>query len=411
MTDQAYVLQVVRDLLGHRPRGGRRKTPSLGPQDLPFGVAARLALVVAADRDAAVLTGALTRGSEEDQRARLQLVAQSVAAAPHVDVRAPVSLPVRCGRRIHPVALAEDGELSAPSHPGVDVVAERVAASFGGTLLPCLEQMDQATASWPPPAADDGPRAVPIQAGELLAFVRTARTWVERGHSLPQASYALQHGVSEQQLAGHLALGLDVRTAVEWRAVRPADAVRWLALGFSLDDRQEWQQQGRDLRQAETATALVGDGPRVARWARAVGGQVPESALVEWALFGLPVGMWGEVASRGIRAAEASEWTRAGFGSVEILRYAHLRVPIEDATAWRDAGFSAFDASGYLGVGMGLEEAVAVKDLPARAAQAAWKEWGSVDGVRLVVEPLPPEEPGPVSRSRSSGSRTGAGRR
>lgn len=97
--------------------------------------------------------------------------------------------------------------------------------------------------------------------------------------------------------------------------------------------------------------------------------------------------VWGEVASRGVRAADAQRWLAAGFSSVEVLRCAHLRVGIDEALRWRGQGFTGFVAAGCLGVGMTLEDACALRGLPTREVQDAWRTVRSVDGVRSLVSP------------------------
>lgn len=90
--------------------------------------------------------------------------------------------------------LEPDGSLVPVDHRGLDVDTERVVASLGGQLLPCLVSIDEAHLRWSPPVADDGPRLVGISAGELFAFVRSCV--VERGYDLRAAGSALDQGVA-----------------------------------------------------------------------------------------------------------------------------------------------------------------------------------------------------------------------
>ena len=362
----------------------RHRRAALIPEEgvLPTGVSSRLALLWAAPGDPALLTGGAGRGHRTRQEARQQLISDSIARGPDVDLLAPVTLPVRCGRPVHLVRLEADDEVVLEAHPDLDAETERVAASLGGELLPCLRAADEADLSWPPPVADDGPRlGGGIEAGELLSFVRIARSWLRHGYDLASCAAALELGVRHDQVDGHLGLGLDVATSVQWRGVSPYDALRWHSIGFSRDDVALWTEQGRTLEQAEDAAAAVGDGRWLARWARIAGSGPPADALAEWASFGVPVGVWGEAASRGLRARDVPAWLATGFQPVEVLRYAHLRVPLEEATAWRDAGFTAYVATGYLGVGMTLEDACALRGLPSKQVQEVWRGCGSVAAV------------------------------
>lgn len=378
--DAKYVLQTVADLVGVRT-DKRRGPTELPDGELPVGVAARLALIWAGSQDRSLLTGGAERGSSAAQEMRRALLRESVAQGRSVDLLGAVTLPVRCGKAIHRVRLDENGALVPEAHPDLDADAERVAASLGGDLLPCLRAIDEAESSWPPPVADDGPRLVGMEAGELLSFVRVARTWLGLGYDLLSCGPALEVGVRHEQIHGHLGLGIDVARAVEWLGVPPAVAVRWCALEFSRADVQLWTEQGRTLEQAEAAVAVAGNGRWLARWARVAGSRLSAQALAEWADFGLPVGVWGEAASRGLRAGEVPAWLSAGFQPVEVLRYAHLRVPLQEAIPWREAGFTAYVATGCLGVGMTLQDACALRGLPTKQVQQLWRDCGSVSAV------------------------------
>ena len=379
--DHKYVLQAVYDLIGLQVY--RRRGPvDLPDGELPAGVAARLALVWAAGQDPALLSGGAARGNEATQIARRRLLEEAVDRASTVDVLGPLTLSLRCGRSRHVLRVDVDGAVVPLAHPDVDMDAERVAASLGGQLLPCLRGVEDAALSWAPPVADDGPRlAGGIEPGELISFVLMARTWLATGHDLPSCAAALDLGVQQEAISGHLDRGLDVGTAVHWRDVAPDVAVRWQAAGFSRSDVELWLGQGRTLEQAEQAVAATGDGRWLARWARIAGSGQSAQALAEWAAFGVPVGVWGEAASRGLRAPEVPAWLAAGFQPVEVLRYAHLRVPLEQALLWRDAGFTAYVATGCLGVGMTLADACALRGLPTKQVQQLWAECGSVEAV------------------------------
>ena len=376
--DRGWVIQCMRDLLAVKI-GQQREPQTTPPGEVPAGVAARLALVWTGSQDAAVLTGGVKRGTRDDQAGRRALLERAVAEYCSLDLQGPIELPVLCGKAVHRVRLEADGTLAAVTHPSLDIGLERVAVSLGGELLPCLQAIDDAHRSWPPPVAEDG-RLEPIGVGELLAFVGTCRSWLDRGYDLPTAGTALDQGVGYDDVAEHLAVGLALPTAIEWSRVAPGDAVRWVALGFAFSDAQVWLEQRRTLEQLEAA-AGEGDARWLARWARITGAQVSVEALAEWASFGMPVGVWGEAASRGLRASEVPVWLAAGFEAVEVLRYAHLRVSVAEAVAWRAAGFTAYAATGCLGVGMTLDDACAVRGLPTKAVQNAWRQCGSVAAV------------------------------
>src|SRR4051812_3933981 len=134
------VEQAMFDLLAVR-RDHRRDLVPVEGDPLPIGVAARLALLVVAASDPGLLTGALRRGTSEEQKARGKDLGRAAGSAESVDLRARVAVPVRCGKRIHPVALSADGAVVAFSHPGIDVDVERVAGALGGAMLPCVREM------------------------------------------------------------------------------------------------------------------------------------------------------------------------------------------------------------------------------------------------------------------------------
>ncbi len=350
-----------------------------------MGVAARLGLLWAGSRDPALLPGAAGRGSDDAKQKRRELVNEAAQRGRDVDLLGPVSLPVRCGRALHQVRLEPDGSCATPAHRGLDGDAERVAAALGGELLACLRAADGAQGSWPPPVADDGPRLIGMEAGELLAFVRVVRTWVELGYDVLAAGPALELGVAHGVLEGHLGLGMTVGAAVTWRGVSAYVALCWDAVGFTRADADLWSEQGRTLEQVEEAARSGGNIRWLARWARVVGGGVPSDALAEWAEFGLPVGVWGEAANRGLRAGDVPGWLGAGFQPVEVLRYAHLRVPLTEAVTWRDAGFTAYVATGCLGVGMTLADACELRGLPTKQVQQLWRSCGSAAAVREAL--------------------------
>ena len=382
--DHAYVVQTVRDLTGvHTPR--RRGPVDLPADHLPVAVAARLALLWAAPQDHALLTGGAGRGSDATRAARRDLLDVAVARGPSLDLLAPVTLPVRCGKAVHRIRLETDDTVVVSAHPDLDVDSERVAVSLGAAPMGCLVVLDGAAATWPPQLTHHGPRSCDIDAGELLAFVRMTRGWLSRGFDLFSCALALELGVQHHQVRGHLELGLPVRAAVHWCGIAPDVAVRWDAVGFSRHDVDLWVEQGRTLDEAEEAAAVAGDGARLARWARIAGGVLSSGALADWAAFGVPVGVWGEAANRRLDARAVPAWLRAGFQPVEVLRYAHLRIPVEEASTWRDAGFTAYDATGFLGVGMTLQDAVALRDLPAKRVQSLWQERGSVPAVLAAL--------------------------
>lgn len=381
---RGQVLQAIRDLVA-QDTNRRCAFVEVPAGELPVGVAARLALVWAGRIDRALLTGGAARGTEATKVARRELLSQSVGEGALLDLLDAVSLPVRCGRAIHWIRLEPDDELVAVMHQGLDLDSERVAASLGGDLLPCVQAIDNACASWAPPVADDGPRLVGVDAGELLAFVRGARLWLRRGYDLNACAPALEVGVAPDAVDSHLGLGMSVASAVEWRGVEPFVALRWDALGFSRADVDLWVSQGRTLDEAEAAAAAAGNGRWLARWARIAGGGLPADALAEWACFGVPVGVWGEAAARGLRARDVPAWLAEGFQPVEVLRYAHLRVALPEAVTWRDAGFTAYVATGYLGVGMTLEDVCALRGLPTKQVQELWPRCRSVTAVLEAV--------------------------
>ena len=330
--DHKAVRERVRDLLAES--SSRRVDPVGTPAgELPAGVAARLALLVAIGEDPGILSRA--RYSPEQRAARKALLDDAVASGRTIDLRATVTLPVRCRTRVHQVRLGADGTVVPLAHPDADLESERVFASLGGTLLPCLLAVEEAGCYWPPPVADDGPRCGAIEAGELLAFVARCRTWLATGRELIDCGTALEMGIEPAKVEGHL--------------------------------------------------AAAGSGKWLTRWARVAGGGLTIDELAEWAAFGLPVGVWGETASRGFRAADVPMWTSAGFSPVEVLRFAHLRVPLHEAIAWRDERFTAYVATSYLGVGITLADACALRGLPVREVQEAWPRCGSVAAVRELL--------------------------
>lgn len=366
--------------------GRRCDTAAVDGDPLPVGVAARLGLLLAASRDFAVLTGAMLRGTPDQQKERRALLRESAAAAGTFEVDATVSVPVRCGRGVHRLELRPDGFLST-AHPDLDVEGERVAAALGGELLPCVREIVAARAWWEPPVAFDGAPSQPsITAGELLAFVITCRTWLARGFTLSDSAQAVERGLAYEQIQPHLDRGLDLCAAAEWSLIRADRAVRWVAIGFSASDAKLWLSQRRTLAEAEAAAQAAGGGRWLARWARVTGNALDSPAVAAWASVGLPVGVWGEVASRGVRAEEAGDWLVAGFTPVEVLRYSHLKVALDEALTWRQQGFTAYVAAGCLGVGMTLADACALRGLPTRDVQDAWRHCGSVEEVRSEVE-------------------------
>ena len=173
---------------------------------------------------------------------------------------------------------------------------------------------------------------------------------------------------------------------MSWRTSSTAEVLRWRELGIDALGAESWLGQGRALAELEEHRVAPNEGAWMIRWARLVGSRIPTEAVIEWARFGVPVGVWGEIASRGMRATEAADWVAAGFSSVEVLRYAHLRVPLAEALRWQGEGFTGFVAAGCLGVGMTLEDACALRGLPTREVQDAWRDLRSVEGVREVVE-------------------------
>lgn len=349
--EQKSALQTLHDLVGMRVRRTRR--PLDVPEDsLPAGVAARLALLWAGRRDAALVNGDAGSGDETVQAPRRQLLKDAVDQAADVDVLAEVTLPVRCGRAKHRVRLRTDGSFEAPNHPALDIDAELVAASLGGELLPCLRAIDEAGMSWPPRASERGFRRTPIESGELLAFVRLVRSWAGAGEALASCAVAVNAGVTRDQVAGHLFLGMDAATAIQWLDVEPALARRWVAAGFSPGDAGTWTEQGRTLEEAEAA----GSGRLLVGWARVAGCEPSAQALAEWARSGLPMHVWGDVAGRGVRAPEVPAWLDTGFDAVDVARYARCGLALDEAVQWRDAGLTSYVAAGCLASGMTLEQ-------------------------------------------------------
>lgn len=385
--------EAMRNLLAMKPQGSLSGAMTQAGDPMRVGVVARLGLLRAVASDAAVLIGGMKRGTAEDQAARLDLLQRAASSAISVDVRLPLALPVRCGGKVHVLELEADGTVVSLAHPGVDVQSERVATSLGSPMLPCVRELIAAGRPCPRPSADTGRRDEPIAAGELLAFVLTCRSWLDRGFTLADCSLAVDQGLTHGQVQAHLDAGLDLPSAAAWAFMPAAEAVRWIAVEFGPSEVQTWLSQGRTLAEAEDAVRNSGSGRWLARWARVAGRSVQSEALAAWAAMGLPVGVWGDVASRGVRAEDALTWLAEGFTSVEILRYAHLRVGLAEALTWRDEGFTAFVAAGCLGVGMTLADAVALRGLPTREVQDAWKRSQSVSTVRAEVEALIAEDP------------------
>lgn len=363
-----------------------RDAMSLPRDRLPVPVAARLALLLAPEL--LVVKKASPEGRacrEKFLQTAVKTVRRWTASEAEVGLRSSLTLPIPCGRKVHQVRLEVDGTMVLRSHPGVDIALEKVSAALGASLPACIRAHPEAGAMWPPPVADDGFRLEPICAGELLAFVVLVRQWLDAGYDLWTAAPAVYVGIEPSSLVDHLALGLTLEAAIDWRFCPGADVGRWKACGFRAEDARTWQQQGRSLSALEACLVRGHEGRLLARWARLVGAGVGTEAVVEWARFGEPVGVWGEAAQRGLRAPDIKPWVAAGFESVGILRYAHLRTPLTVACAWRDEGFTAYEACGFLGVGMTLAEAVELRELPARAVQDLWPTLRSVDAVREAL--------------------------
>ena len=388
--DERYDRRVYAGVLELLGALSHRDSMSLPNDRLPVPVAARLALIVAGIRDPVAVsapkpgTPAYDRQVDVLQTAittvrRWQLGEAESLLSPSVD------LPQRCGKARHVVRLTTSGSMQRPGHPHLDLALEAVSAALGGDLPECVRAHPSAAPLWPPPVADDGFRATRISAGELLAFVELVRMWFAEGYDLWSAAPALLLAVEPVELRGHLALGLPVSDALAWRGCAAEDVGRWQACGFDADDASTWRSQRRTLEELEASVDRVPDRRWLARWAQLVGPNVDTEAVIDWAAFGLPVGVWGEAAYRGLREIDVKPWTEAGFGSVEILRYAHLRTPLGVAEQWRAEGFSAYVACSYLGVGMTLADALELQDLPMKLVLELWPSARSVDGVRKAL--------------------------
>lgn len=374
------------------------------PEDpLHIGVAARLALLVAGDTDGTLLLSR-ARDTERVER-RLRLVHEAVRTVrtwePLVAalfLTGDVCLPVRCSGKTHLLRVGADETLSLLAHPSIDLESERLAAALGAELLPCAAAADAAARLARPPVGDDGPYLEFIGAGALAAFLGLVRRWLACGFDVRASGPALEWGLEPTVLASLLSAGLDVADAVSWRHASPDEVLRWRACGFDALASETWLAQGRALAELEELGVGVEEGPWVVRWARLVGTALGTEAVVEWARFGAPVGVWGDVAGRGMRASEAPAWTAAGFHPVEVLRFAHLRVPLHDALAWREAGFTGYVAAGCLGVGMTLADACALRGLPTRQVQELWSTCRSVDRVMTSLASFAPhaDAGGPV---------------
>jgi hypothetical protein len=380
--DRAYVRGRVHGLLW---MGGRHSAPvPTPPEQLPAGSTARLAVMWAQTQKPDLFKGQLDRLMPERRAEAISLMELGIEAWPELDLSDDLELPVRCGRYRHTIRLCADGTLEALSHPGVDVESERVAASLGGDLPPCITEIDAAFAAHPAPHHDLKRRPDPISAGQLLWFVRLCRSWLDHGYDVISAGEALEAGVWHSTVMPHLSCGLSISAALDWREVTPQEAAEWSELGFSPQDREVWLEQGRTLEEA----ALAGGSSMLTRWARVAGARIPSPLLGEWAAFGPPSGVWGEAAARGMHPDTVRQWTDVGFRPLDVLRYAHLQVPLAEALLWREAGFSAFQACGYLGVGMSLEEAFVLRAYPSRQVQELWPRLRSPERIADMLKAL-----------------------
>ena len=381
--DRRYVAGRAHDLVGLR---GVRHPEVDAPEGRPTaGVTARLALVWACQQEPVLMCGTIAQKAPASIAKARHLVETGVVAWEELDLRADLGLPVRCGKMTHSVVLRADGGFETPSHPGLDVEAEQVAASFGAPMLPCLVEIDAAAGPHRPPSQDNGVRRPPVCAGELFWFLRTCRSWLEAGHDLGEATGALQIGLSELDLRGHLDAGLSVTAALAWRDVLPDEAALWAALGFGPADRRTWEAADHSFEEAEVAVRSVGgDVHRLVRWAGVAGAQVSPEETAAWARWGAPVGVWGEVARLGLPVAEVGRW-QAALNPVEIHCYVQHRVSLEEALRWKEAGWSAYVATGFLSLGVSLEQAWEMRSYPARQVQELWPRVRSVAGVLATL--------------------------
>lgn len=388
--DERYDRRVYAGVLELLGALTHRDSMSLPKDRLPVPVAARLALVVAGINDPVAVTAPKPGTPAYDRQVDvLQTAITTVRrwqlGEPEALLFPSIDLPQRCGKARHVVRLTAGGSMQLLGHPHLDLGLEAVSAALGGGLPECLRGHLSAAPLWPPPVADDGFRATRISAGELFAFVELIRMWFTEGYDLWSAAPALLLGLEPVEVRGDLSLGLPVGDALVWRFSAPAEVGRWQACGFDADDAATWRRQGRTLEELEASVDRVPDRRWLARWAQLVGPSVDTEAVIDWAGFGLPVGVWGEAAYRGLRATDVKPWTEAGFGPVEILRYAHLRTPLGLAEQWRTGGFSAYVACSCLGVGMTLAEALELQDLPMKLVLELWPSARTVDGVRKAL--------------------------
>jgi len=363
--DHWWIRGLAEDLIGLR--GARVEHVPHTPGWTSGPVAARLAVLHAAQADPELLCGTHGRKPWSDLERIRDLLDEGIDAGERLDLRGPVAVPVRCRGEAHAVVLEVDGSFSAPAHPEIDVEAERVMLALGGSSRRCVEAV---LASGP--AAEPSGSRQELSAPELLSFVRLCRSWLTAGFNLARASEGLERGLACAEQGG-----LTVVESEEWRDASESGAQRWLALGFTAGDRRVWLDSGRSYEDAQAAAAVAGGAHRVMRWARVVRPTVPAEALGEWALWGDPVSVWAEIASLGLRPGDLPAWKP--LLPVEVLAYLRAGATAAEARRWHKAGYGGFSATRMMQLGVTIEQGWLLRDHPVRRVQELWPMLGSVD--------------------------------
>lgn len=372
-TDHGHVRKLACDLVGVGDRGSWRVEPHARPT---AATAAKLAVIWAGTQDPALMAGVIRKKGPDRMEAARDLLSCGAEYWTRLDLLGDIAIPLRCTRAVHRLVLRADDSIDAASHPGMDLELESVAVSLGGQAPACVEEAERQVT----PSAD---WSVPPAASEVLAFLRLCRSWLRAGFELRDTGQALDKRLSHSDLAAHLAAGLDVDRAVLWRSIPPGKALAWSELGFSPIERAAWRQQGRSYADARTATDLGGE--RVTRWAAVVDTAVSAEVLGEWAAWGEPTGVWGQLASHGLRPRDVPAWLEA-FTPFDVLVYVRSGIDVAEAVRWKERGYRPSVATGFLTRGVTLEQAWALRGYPARVVQRVWHRAGSVEGVIEELE-------------------------
>lgn len=372
-TDHGHIRKLACGLVGLSDRAAWRVEPHSRPT---AATASRLAVIWAGMQDPTLMSGSLRNKSPERVEAAMRLLSDGAEFGVGLDLLDNVVVPLRCGRATHRIALRPDDSVELLSHPDFDLELERIAVSLGGDAVVCVQEVERRVS-----AAE--PWSLPPAASEVLAFVRVCRSWLRNGFALSETGHALDHGLRHEDLAAHLEAGLDIERAIAWRGIPPDKALAWSELGFSPVDRTTWRRQGRTLDEARSATGIGGE--RVMRWAAVLDPSVPAHVVGEWAAWGEPTGVWGQLASQGLRVADVPGWV-AAFTPVDVLVYVRSGMPLDEALRWKQYGYRPSVATGFFTRGISLEEAWALRSYPARLVQQVWPRTGSVEAVVHELE-------------------------